>query len=123
MDNLKNLKSFFEKNDDCNLDIPDFGDFSLFNDVEVSPVFVFRDEENTVIDIERTDEAEILKHPHLEVMYSVYLTHDPEHTANQGFGGSLCVGDFPALAVAKAFESFMHALLSSHKAAKELEAA
>ncbi len=123
MDNLKNLKSFFDNNENCNLEIPNFGDFSRFNDVEVSPVFVFRDKTTGVIDVERTDEAEMLKNHGLEVMYSVYLTHDQFHPANQGFGGSLCIGDFPALAVAKAFASFMHALLSSHKAAKELEAA
>lgn len=112
---MNNLKQFFANNSNCNLDIPDFDQFSRFNDVEVSPVFVFRNEETGMIDVERTDKTEMLKNPQFEVMYSVYLSHDQFHPANQGFGGSKCVGDFPLEAVAIGFVGFMRGLMAAEE--------
>lgn len=108
---MRSVRAFFADNRHCNLNIPNFRDFPRYDAVEVDPVFVLRADDGS-IDYERTDAAEMAKHPDIDVMYSVYLHHDAMHPDNRGFGGAQCIGDFPSLEVAQTFAAFMDQLLN-----------
>jgi hypothetical protein len=115
---MKSIHAFFADNRHCNLSIPNFRELPRFDNVEVSPVFILR-AENGRFDYERTDAAEMAKHPDIDVMYSVYLHYDVTHPDNRGLGGATCIGDFPTEKVAQAFADFIAKLLASYQATQE----